>query len=648
MGEYQHVQPGAAYGKIVRRRVPGAAGAVSAAVHQRRPPRRQQRGGRALAHVQGGDCQTGALRLQPSQPDGGAQRKGQRQRRNQGPLWPLLSHSRRQKGQIRPRQPDHAVRVVRPQRGEGELPQQQDHPPGVPAQQSGGSPQDSGRTGEEHRQRPQRQGAHHQQRQRPQRQHGGQGRQNQDLPEVQGDEGDGEQHRPQGGGHAGERHPPRLPQQKLSPRPLGRALVPEGTVHPAKQGFRRQLDARHRREGQLQAHAGRGKGVLDQQHQQRRPQGGRPVPFPPRQGRGQQGALHDHRPEGRRGSPSHQGVKQQQRGHGQGGFPIVPAQQQPQPHQEGDVEPGHHQPVHQPRPVKGGIERPVQPGFVPQGDGGGDGGGGFVKGGINAVPKPAGAQSRPVAQGNPSGGLNVRIPAAIRQQVYPLGGIVGGLVSVGAVGQPHPGGAGEPVPRLQPAPVLRAVGQGVRREKAAVQADGDGIPADGGGHGIGSHLPGQGHILPHPALRRGPEQGEVRPGPSQRQHPAQAKGHRPPGALPADIPGQRPFVPAPAQRDRALPSPGPGAHPYRQRRPQQGGSRQKRRSAGLKIARPQAGGGEAPGKPGQFPHTAAPFPNAFSPILSAMGGQVNAAGEICGGTCQTCPGLICWENRQRS
>ena len=45
------------------------------------------------------------------------------------------------------------------------------------------------------------------------------------------------------------------------------------------------------------------------------------------------------------------------------------------------------------------------------------------------------------------------------------------------------------------------------------------------------------------------------------------------------------------------------------------------------IACPQAGGGEAAGKPRQLPHTAAPVPSGFSFILPTGKGQVNAAGQ---------------------
>ena len=292
------------------------------------------------------------------------------------------------------------------------------------------------------------------------------------------------------------------------------------------------------------------------------------------------------------------------------------------------MEAGHRRGVHQPRPVEGGVEDPVQPGFVPQGDGGGNGRGGLVKGSVYALLELVGAQGGPVPGGNPVHRQDFRLPIAIGQQIYPLGGVVGSLFAVGPLRAFHPGPAGNPVAGFQRPPLLRAVGQGVRGEKTSVQPDGDGIPADGGGLGIGGHLAGEDGLLPNPALRRGPEQGRVRPGPSQRRYPAQAECQRPPGCLIPRIPGQRPFVPGLAQKDGGLPVPGPDGQPHRQRQPQQGGGCQKRRPVRLKIARPQAGGGEAAGKPCQLPHTAAPSLPALFLYFIHNGGPSQRGGGI--------------------
>ena len=401
---------------------------------------------------------------------------------------------------------------------------------------------------------------------------------------------------------------------------------------PGLQRFGARHEPRHRGEGELQAHTARGIGVEDKERQQGKAQARGAVLIPPGNGRREQNRLHEHRAQGRRARPGHQGIEEQQR-NGRRSVAPPPAQAQHHRREKGHVHTRYRHRMGHPRPLHGGGGLPGKAGAVPGENGHGQRRGLAGEGPVKALLQGPGAPRGEVAQAVPMAGLRHRT-LAVAQQKNALGGIIGGLVPPPPVGGAQGGGEGHTVAGDKGAPVLAAVHQHIRGGKAAVQRHHGAVSAGGGALGIGAHTARKGKLLPGHGIRRGAEHRRPQGKPPEGRPKAQADGQGTPDRIGKGTPEGTP----PPQKQ----------HGGRAQRQKGGKGAQHRPGRAGDIAQHQAHGPKAGGKPRKPPHfTAPPFrprrpPGPQADIFSILAGLRPAVNPRRGhiSPCAPAPGQV--------
>ena len=119
------------------------------------------------------------------------------------------------------------------------------------------------------------------------------------------------------------------------------------------QSLRKAENARHGGKGELQAHTGRGIGIVQQDQRQRRGERRDQVVLPLHQGSDQQQRLHYARPDGGGVRPGHQHKAPDQSQGQEGTQPTAAQEHLEKANQKGDVHPRDRHHMHQPRPAHG-------------------------------------------------------------------------------------------------------------------------------------------------------------------------------------------------------------------------------------------------------------------------------------------------------
>ena len=347
--------------QVVRRQVPGIA-LAAAAVHQGGPRPAAQQSALPLAHVQRHQGEPGRGVGQPGQHQADAQGADAGADGQHIPPLPPPGAAQ-QENAVDKGQPGHQIGAGERQGGEGQVRQMPGHPqqPAGKGRDQRGQRSAHGGNGHAQSRRRQAQGEH--QLHTPQAQQVGQWGDQRDRAELPGRQGCGEGQGPAGAGKGGHQQADGLVAPALPALP-GRfqvQFVPQKALQPPGKG----QEPHHGGEGELEADAVDGVGVLDQQQEQGEGQTGGRIGLPAQQRGQEQQPLHHHCPDHRGGAPHRQGVEGQQRQGQEGSAAAVPPQElDGHPHQEGDVQAGDRHGMGQPGALEGPVVRVGQPGLV--------------------------------------------------------------------------------------------------------------------------------------------------------------------------------------------------------------------------------------------------------------------------------------------